>query len=281
LPELTVKALKKVVSLFLLFSIITGKLFAQDTLPRFTIVERGDKITISWINPFPSLIQLNVQRSFDSLRYFSTVYSATSPELPQNGFTESRMPTNRIFYRIFYVVEGGQYYFTPARRVGGANPPSNTYARDIKNPNLLSTTVENRMVRVSIKDSFFTQLPIARFRSFRDSILRLTKDTLVAINDSLVLIRPYVAREVWRPSSYVYANNEGFINVSLPLVQQRSYHIKFFEENGNFLFEIKHLRESPIIVDKSNFIHAGWFLFELYEDDKLKEKNKFYLPKDF
>jgi len=36
-----------------------------------------------------------------------------------------------------------------------------------------------------------------------------------------------------------------------------------------------------LTLDKSNFIHAGWFKFELYEDGQLKEKNKLLIPKDF
>jgi hypothetical protein len=57
--------------------------------------------------------------------------------------------------------------------------------------------------------------------------------------------------------------------------------VKFFEENGNPIFEIQHIREPQLILDKSNFLHAGWFFFELYEDEKLKEKSKFFLSKDF
>ena len=34
------------------------------------------------------------------------------------------------------------------------------------------------------------------------------------------------------------------------------------------------------VLDKTNFVHAGWFTYELYEDEKLKEKNKFQLQKD-
>jgi len=34
-------------------------------------------------------------------------------------------------------------------------------------------------------------------------------------------------------------------------------------------------------LDKANFLHAGWFRFELYENGQLKEKHRFYIPKDF
>lgn len=255
-----------------------SSLSAQDTLPYFTVAERGGRVTISWVNPYETVVQLNVQRSFDSLR-FSTVYSATSPQLPQNGFTDIKMPTNRIFYRIFYVLGGGKYFFSDVRRVGSAIDSS--FGRDVGN--VLKNISENdkRLVTIQIKESIPRQITASSFRAFRDSVLRLTKDTLVAINDSLVLLNPYVVREVFRTSLYVFLNKDGYINVSLPQVNEHKYSIKFSEENGALLFEIPHMRESLLILDKSNFIHAGWFLFELYEDNKLKEKNKLYLPKDF
>jgi hypothetical protein len=254
---------------------------AQDTLPNFTITERGDKITISWSNPYPNLIQLNVQRSFDSLRNFTTVYSATSPELPQNGFTDNRMPTNRIFYRIFYVMEGGNYFFTPVKKVGAPSVSTPSLSRDVKNPMLITNTADARKVTVKIKDTIYRRIPLYNFRNFRDSILRQTRDTLFAVNDSLVMLKPYTAVEVWRPSIYVYANRDGYVHISLPQAHQKKFQVRFFEDNGKYLFEIPHVHDSPIVIDKSNFIHAGWFVFELFEEGVLKEKNKFYLPKDF
>lgn len=252
---------------------------AQDTLPNFTIAERGDKVTISWVNPFPNIIQLNVQRSFDSLRHFTTVFSALTPQLPQNGFTEAKMPTNRIFYRIFYVLEGGSYFFTVSKKVGG---PSVYIPRENRITNMSSIDpADRRIITVKIKDTAYRRLPANVFYAFRDSILRLTKDTLWGINDTTVLLKPFVGRDSWRPSLYIYTNRDGLLNISLPLYRERKYRIKFFEDDGRFLFDIKQVRESPLIIDKANFIHSGWFVFELYEDDKLKEKNRFYLPRDF
>lgn len=271
--------LKKLVSLVLITLIFTP-LLAQDTLPRFTIVDRDNKVTISWINPFEKIVQLNVQRSFDSSKYFSTIYSAPSPQLPQNGFTERKYPTNKIYYRIFYVLEGGAYYFTESRRVGA--PANFASSRDVKNTSLANIDpADNRIVVIKIKDSVFASIPAFKFQQFRDSILKQTKDTLIAVNDQLVLLSPFVLKEMWRASHYVFANKDGYINIYLPDITTRKYSIKFYEENGTPLFDIPFIRESPLILDKAGFIHAGWFLFELYENDKLKEKNKFYLPKDF
>ncbi|MDB5192787.1 MAG: hypothetical protein JWQ96_2350 [Segetibacter sp.] len=270
---------RRIVTLILFLSIATW-VSAQDTLPNFTLVESGDKVIISWVNPFEQVIQLNVQRSYDSLKNFTTIYSATSPQLPQNGFSDRKIASNKVYYRIFFVLDGGNYFFSPVRRVGSV--ATSTSARDVNNINIFNSTPgDNKFVTIKIKDVVYRTIPAYNFKSFRDSILLRTQDTLIAVTEELVLLSPYIFKEAWRPSTFIYSNRAGYINISLPLVNERKYSIKFFEESGTMLFDIPHVRESPLILDKSNFIHAGWFLFELYENDKLKEKNKFYLPKDF
>lgn len=273
---------KRIISLIILIILIVPA-FAQDTLPKFSIIERDDKVIISWVNPFgEKLVQLNVQRSYDSLRNFTTIFSTESPQLDQNGFTEKKMPTNRIFYRIFYVLDNGSYYFSAHLKIGSGTNTNTNNPRDIKPTIIIKPTVnDTRVVTIKIKDTIYRQIPITQFQNFKDSILKLTKDTLIAVNEELVLLNPFVPKDVWRPSNFVYANRDGYINISLPNVEANRYSIKFFEENGTLLFEIHHIKESPLVFDKSNFVHAGWFTFELYEEGKLKERNKFYLPKDF
>ena len=51
--------------------------------------------------------------------------------------------------------------------------------------------------------------------------------------------------------------------------------------DGKKLFTINNIPESDLVIDKANFIHAGWFRFELYENEKLKERNKVLLQRDF
>jgi hypothetical protein len=47
------------------------------------------------------------------------------------------------------------------------------------------------------------------------------------------------------------------------------------------LFELKDIRDQVLLLDKANFQHAGWFLFEIFDDGILMEKNRFYISKDF
>ncbi len=273
--------MKQLVGLFILISFSTNA-SGQDSLPKFSFLERGERVVISWRNPFgDQLVQLNVQRSYDSLRNYTTIFSATSPELPENGYTEKRPPSLRVYYRIFYVIQGGSYFFTKPRRAG--LPPENyargddAASRDIK---AFIASDSGRVVTIKIRD-VFKKIPASTFLAFRDSILRQTKDTMFAINDTLVALNPYIAKEYWRPSLFIYVNQEGNILISLPLVHEKKYKVRFFEEDNSPLFDINLVKDSPLSLDKSSFIHSGWFLFEIYEDNKLKEKNKLYLPKDF
>lgn len=112
----------------------------------------------------------------------------------------------------------------------------------------------------------------------------LTKNGLIdQAKDSVSIgIKPgVVRRNDFIPSFYVYTNKDGYLFINLPDAEKKKYHIKFYEDDDTFLFELKNIKEPALTLDKTNFMHAGWFKFELYNDDKLIEKNKFYLAKDF
>lgn len=113
---------------------------------------------------------------------------------------------------------------------------------------------------------------------------RLSKNGLIGKpNDSVsVGMHPGVPRRSdFIPSFYVYTNRDGYLFINLPDAEKKKYHIKFYEDDDTFLFELKNIRESALTLDKTNFLHSGWFKFELYNDEKLVEKNKFYLAKEF
>lgn len=128
-------------------------------------------------------------------------------------------------------------------------------------------------------DSLLQVLETALYRKFKDSVATKTRDTLYVSDDQHVSIRPFVPRYIWKPSDYIFTNNKGYVTILLPLVKQHRYAVIFYEEDGSELFRIKNLKEQELILDKTDFVHAGWFYFELFEDDRLMEKNKFFLPR--
>jgi hypothetical protein len=137
-----------------------------------------------------------------------------------------------------------------------------------------------RFFIIKKRDTVIMQLPEKGLKKFRDSIVLKTKDTMTFKSVDTILIKPFVPREVYKPSKYVFADNSGNVVIMLPDAKSNSYAVKFYEDDKTFIFEVKHIKEPYLVVDKTNFLHAGWFRFELYDDGKVKEQHKFFIPKD-
>src|SRR6476620_10160924 len=91
-------------------------LFGQDTLPQFTVVSKGNgRAIISWINPFTNVKQISIQRSTDSTRNFKSIMTVADPELPQNGFADTKA-LGIVYYRLFIVRHSGAYVFSRSRK---------------------------------------------------------------------------------------------------------------------------------------------------------------------
>lgn len=303
----------KTLSIFLAVTIIfcVSKTVAQTNTFDFTVNDLGkDKVQISWNNPNETCIQLSVQRSYDSRKFFQTIFTAQSPQLPTNGFVYNAGGQNvKIYYRIFYVLEGGNYFFTHSKTISGktiinSSSENNEFkideisklskTRRVNSDIIISNLKTNRpsssakpagekMVNIYFhqKDSLLQTVEYSDFKRFSDSILSKTKDTLYAIDRYDAILMPYIPINVWKPSPFIFTDHSGDITVNLKEVKKHNYRIMFFEENNTLLFEIKHLKESELTLDKENFMHSGWFYFELFEDEKLKEKNKFFIAKEF
>ena len=80
-------------------------------------------------------------------------------------------------------------------------------------------------------------------------------------------------------SEYVRREKNSSLRIVVPL-SRGSYKIRFFDQREQFLFEIGHIRDSLLIVEKVNFRHAGLFQYELFKDDMLVEKNSFIIKTD-
>jgi hypothetical protein len=209
---------------------------AQDTLPRFTVKNAGkNRFIIGWVNNYPLVKQIGIQRSHDSLKNFKTILSVTDPNAKENGFADTKAPNDHMYYRLFIVLDKGEYFYTASQ-----TPDTTTYSRQ-------KNTLIGR-----IEDSVY-----ANFKP----------------------INP--RRPDFIPSFYIYTNKDGYVYINLPDADKRKYQVRFFEEDDSFLFEIRDIPETGLTLDKANFIHSGWFKFELYKDGQLVEKNKFYLAKEF
>lgn len=276
-----------------LFLLTTIELCAQDTLPNFTVRDLGKgKAQISWINTYDKVVQMIVQRSFDSTKYFRSVFSSQSPWLPQNGFVDNHVPIGyKVYYRVHYVLEGGNYFFTTSKTPQKYIPikvvkinydkEEDESKKDSSNKEEQTEEVKTIKVYKTNKDTLIAVVNYKDYKRFKDSVNKNSKDTLqVTENDDEVILKPYIPKPVWKSSTYIFTNENGFIRIYLPLAKRYKYKIIFYTEQLQELFVIKHVKEDDLILDKSNFRTAGWYYFELFENEKLKEKNKIFVGKD-
>lgn len=241
--------MKKLILLLLsVISCVYCRLAAQDTLPKFSVKNVGNnRIIVSWKNNYQVVKQISIQRSFDSLKNYKTILTVPDPKNKENGYVDTKAANDNMFYRLFIMLDGAMYIFSNAKK----------------------PTVDSAQIaadeRKKLVDPF--SLELNKPAKEIDSTLKPNGDTK--------------KQNIFVASIYVYASRDGNVHLSLPDVTAKKYSVKFYDENDNFLFDIKNIKDQSLIVDKSNFYHAGWFKFELFEDEKLKEKHKFYIQKEF
>jgi len=307
--------------LIIIICLITLGASAQDTLPKFTLLNKGgNRIITSWTNTYGSNIkQLSIQRSFDSTRNFKTIMTLPDPTVPQNGYVDTKATNDHMFYRLYILLDSGNYIFSASKRPKPdslkakpivkevnkdtkvaeepkpenknvvTNPPPKEILKqepkteskpEVKEP-IKPKEIPERILYIKRRDTLIGQIGERSYKRFRDSMQVHSKDTLGFNTTDTLVIKPFVPKEVWKPSKYVFTEKDGNVKISLPDAAAKKYSLKFFEQDSSPLFEVKQIRDSVLILDKTNFVHSGWFKFELYEDGQLKEKQKLFIPKEF
>jgi hypothetical protein len=93
------------------------KNYAQDTLPRISVKNISNKVIISWRTTYGARITtINIQRSADSLKNFTTIGSVLEPNNRENGYVDGKAPKADMFYRVFVSFLGGSYVFSKSYR---------------------------------------------------------------------------------------------------------------------------------------------------------------------
>ncbi len=299
--------MRKLAALLLIFTCtLCTTSWAQEVLPNFTVVTKGNKkVIISWTNNYPVVKQISIQRSKDSTRGFTSILSVADPTAPQNGIVDGKAPDERQFYRLFIVQDSGKFVFTKSKRpfldttrVIVNKPQQNEnaprviisesvtpkQAEEIKEK--LASTPETKIPEpekfffVKRRDSLVATINSKDLKKFRDSVVLKTKDTIAFAGSDTILLKPFVPKEVFKPSKFVFTAKDGNIIVNVPGAPQRHYSLKFFDDKSVFLFDITEVKEPVVTLDKVNFLKSGWYRFELFEEGKIKEKHKFFVPKD-
>jgi hypothetical protein len=301
--------MRKLAALLILTCTLCTTSLAQGILPDFSVVTKGNqKVIISWAHNYPIVTQISVQRSKDSTRGFATILSMADPTAPQNGIVDAKAPDAKQFYRLFIVLDNGKFVFTRSKRpfwdtvrviMNKQQPAENArrviitesvtpkQAEEIKEkllPGPSTTGVKapepEKFYFIKKRDTLVATINAKELKKFRDSVVTKTKDTIAFSSADTILLKPFVPKEIFKPSKYVYTERDGNISINLPNAGQHHYSIKFFNEKSVFLFDITEVKETALLVDKVNFLHSGWYRFELYEDGKLKETHKFFIPKE-
>lgn len=281
--------MKPILPLLLFLHVIQASVAAQDTLPRFSLIHAGNnRIIVGWVNRLPNVRQISIQRSADSLTGYKSILTVADPTTELNGYMDTRAPNDRMFYRLYIMQEGGRFLFTAAKRpdrdslrllrpapdkdtsrIGRPLPDDDTTLNKppVKKPAIVPP------VTIPVSDSIYRIKPIViKLDGFPG-----TGGDTVAVPSRVVLKKP----DTYVPSLFVYTCRDGLVCVRLPQREKaKKYSIRFFDQEL-LLFELRDLPEQEFKLDKSSFYHAGWFRFELYEDGKLIDRNKFYLEKDF
>lgn len=251
-------------------------------LPSFSATRISiKKNQINWINPYRDCVQLSVQKSSDSLHGFHTIFSASDPASPINGYLDDDDAASKIFYRIFYVRADGTFTFTSSKKAIDLPSDSESHQpKIIRMPPPVKKAISLIKIFNKQKDSLLRSLDYRTYRQFQDSIVRNTKDTLQVIDSNTVCLLRFNPENVHHQSPYINLDKNGYINIKLPDFHRYHYVIVFYESNGKEIFRIHQIKNEKIILDKTVFVHAGWFKFEIYQDDILLEKNSFYLASD-
>jgi len=92
----------------------------------------------------------------------------------------------------------------------------------------------------------------------------------------------YNGDTIWyRPAAgFIAHEKNGDLIISVPSASPGRYLIRFYDVDHYFLFEIGKIPDPMLIIEKSNFQHAGTFRYEVYRDHALVEKGSFVIKND-
>ena len=255
---------------------------AQDSLPAFSVVNKGNnRVVISWNNKFKQLKQISIQRSTDSLSNFKSLMTVPDPNNKQNGYLDAKAPHDKMFYRLYILVDGSNFIFSKSKRPANDSIRlallSDTASKKVTDSAYLELV--ERIISQNLPDSALTTEELVILKRYRGKKHDLIPDSLVKRIEAVIKnsSKPDVVIPLYR----VVANKDGLVRISLTDFNNKKYSIRFYEDDNTFLFELKDIKDSSLMLEKSNFYRSGWFKSELYESDKLIEKNRFFIPKDF
>jgi hypothetical protein len=246
----------------LVFFVSLQNTHGQDTLPSFSVIERSGKIIIGWINPNPELKQIIIQRSFDSSKGFRSIISMPDPTAYTNGYLDKPADSATYYYRLFCTKPGGRYFFTETKKA-------------IKEKTKTITSEESALLKSISSEEFVLNATTAQKIQLGKQIGNIIDPGKI---DKTIKKDSVINENIFQPSGLIFTNAEGNLIIVLPDPEKKNFSLFVYQEDGEIVFRMKNIKESKLLIDKSNFISSGWFKYELFEGQKSKEKNKFFIP---
>jgi len=273
---------------------------AQNVLPEISVTSLNKKVIVSWLNEYKKPIQnIFIQRSYDSLKNFSTIGTVLNPLNLENGYPDLTPPYDRMFYRVTITFENGEYEIGKSARpiiepiklkdIDVTAMPIKVIKKEIVKETIKEEITKEEIIKEEIKvernlepaESYDTTdmvllkpnekiNPIKKTDSIK-GVINLEKSIKTDFKKSI---------ETAYPSLHIYSNKQNVVVINLPNTAIKKYSLKFFDENERKIFEIKQITDDYLFIEKVNFTHPGWFNFELYENGVLIERNKVFLDKD-
>lgn len=259
----------KILITFIVFFTFITRAFAQDTLPRLSVKKVNNQVIISWKNNYGAKIStINIQRSKDSLKNFVTIGSVLNPLSRENGYVDRKAHMEGMFYRLFVAFEGGNYIFSESHHPFIDTSYRGVVKQEIGEP----MTNEPESIEASKADPFITLPSIV----LAEPVLEESFDNFLP----KVKIPKVVVPTGFVPSKYIFTNKENNLVLNLPDAEILKFSIKFFDDKNVQVLEIKKITENYLLVEKVNFLHSGWFYYQLFEDGIFLERFKFYIAKE-
>lgn len=276
---------------YVLFSLVITT-HAQDSLPNFTVQASNGAVIIGWINPYNDITQLIIQQSKDSTGGFRSIVTMPDPAAITNGFAYKKPNSENYYYRIFYLRSGSRYMFTSPKNPSieiKSTAPKNT-DKDALEKKMISPTqldsiiksnsaLSNDLKKALKSDSLILYKIDSVFKANPEKVMKIIR-YIDQVVKPIQKIENTTKEAIFNPSGFIFTNSEGNLVVALPDIQKKKFSIHVYTIESTPVFEMKNIKEPLLLIDKSNFYKSGWFIYELYEAGKLREKNRFYIPAD-
>jgi hypothetical protein len=218
-----------------------------DSLPMFKVTNPlTGNIIISWVNKYPSIKQITIQRSTDSTKNFKSIATMPDATIPQNGYSDNKILSKvKYFYRLYIVIDNKNFFNTKSKAA------------------VIDTTWKVKLAELRrrrfLEDSLETELKL------------LAKQEIEAMEAEAKKNKP--AKPVKFIPQFVFNNKGGDILLKLKEASTTNLYSAKFYKGAQLILELKDLDEPQIIVDKVNFPQKGCYRYEIIKDDKILENH--------